>query len=83
MKETLIPAGFKLTQHKHKFDHLSLLARGRALVNGDAYYGPVALVIAAGVEHEVVALTDCVWYCIHATAETDPSEVDKLLIQPA
>ena len=27
-KETRIPAGYVLVQHKHKFDHLSILASG-------------------------------------------------------
>jgi hypothetical protein len=25
-------------------------------------------------------LTDCVWYCIHATDEKDPSKVDEVVI---
>jgi len=26
-------------------------------------------------------LEDCVWFCIHATDEKDPSKVDEVLIQ--
>jgi hypothetical protein len=30
--------------------------------------------------HGVKAITDCVWFCIHATDEKDPSKVDDVLI---
>jgi len=29
----------------------------------------------------VKALTDVIWYCIHATDEKDPSKVDEVLIK--
>lgn len=83
-KETLIPAGLKLTQHEHSFDHLSVLASGSVLV-GDGvvsqrYDAPACVLIKAGIPHEVVSITDAVWYCIHATEETDPAKVDERLI---
>lgn len=74
-KETRIPAGHVLVQHKHHFDHLSILASGNAVVSaGDqsqAYEGPTVLKIKAGMHHGVKALTDCVWYCMHATDVAD------------
>lgn len=82
MKETFIPAGYKLLQHKHRFEHLSLLASGHALVNAVGYRGPAVVTIPANLPHEVIALTDCIWYCIHATEVTDPADVDKVLIAP-
>lgn len=84
-KETHIPANFILTQHKHKFDHLSVLASGSVLVKVDGVSqrvdAPACLTIAAGKEHSVSALTPVVWYCIHATEETDPERVDHVLIE--
>lgn len=84
-KETLIPAGTTLAQHVHKHDHLSILARGYALVTVDGksteLRGPACLTIAAGKSHEVQALTDVAWYCVHATEETDPAKVDQTLIE--
>jgi hypothetical protein len=29
----------------------------------------------------IEALEDAVWFCIHATDETDPEKVDKVLIE--
>lgn len=83
-KETRIPAGVSLTQHKHSFDHLSVLAAGRVRVTVDGvsqeHQAPAFLAIAAGKAHEVLALTDTVWGCLHATDCTDPSEVDHQLV---
>ena len=83
IKETRIPPGFVLVQHKHKFDHLSILASGAAVVNGTVHTGPTVLVIKAGEAHGVRALSDCLWYCVHATTVTDPADVDEVLIVPS
>jgi len=82
-KETLIPAGLKLTQHVHPFDHLSILASGSVLVKTPdgccKYDGPACIFIKAGVAHEVTSLTKASWFCIHATTETDPLLIDEAL----
>jgi quercetin dioxygenase-like cupin family protein len=84
-KETRIPAGYLAVQHAHKFDHLSVLASGavEVIVDGESieYIAPACLTIAAGKEHSVLALTDVVWYCIHATDCTDIEAVDDVLIE--
>jgi hypothetical protein len=41
---------------------------------------PSCVEIKAGLTHGVKAITDCVWFCIHATDEKDPSKVDDILI---
>ena len=83
-KATAIPAGVELTQHRHKFDHLSILARGTARVTVDGreglLVGPACITIKAGQVHKVQALTDVVWYCVHATECTDPTTVDAELV---
>jgi mannose-6-phosphate isomerase-like protein (cupin superfamily) len=83
-KETLIPAGKWLIQHSHKHDHLSVLAQGtiELVVDGvsTVMSAPNCLTVAAGKHHGVRAVTDVVWYCIHATNCTDESEVDDVLI---
>lgn len=82
-KEMHIPAGCTVGSHAHAFDHLSLLASGSVIVHTDdftkTFAAPACITIAAGVHHEITALTDTVWYCIHATNETDPALVDKAL----
>ena len=83
-KETVIPAGVELAQHAHPHDHLSILSRGRVLLEaGDERReigAPACLTLKAGVPHKVTALTDVLWYCIHATEETDPAKVDTSIL---
>lgn len=83
-KETVIPANRVLSQHIHPHAHLSILAVGRALVtSGDQqqeYEAPTCIVIPAGVKHSVVSVTPVVWYCIHATEDTDPATVDTSIL---
>jgi mannose-6-phosphate isomerase-like protein (cupin superfamily) len=84
-KETHIPAGGLAVQHKHAFDHLSVLASGTVelTVDGETstVQAPACLTIAAHKEHQVRAMTDVVWYCVHATNCTDPDVVDDVLIE--
>ena len=83
-KEIRIPAGFMLASHQHSYDHLSILASGRvrlATPAGVQYLvGPVALTIAKGVTHKVLAITDAIWFCIHPTEETDVDKIDQAII---
>lgn len=80
-KEVRIKAGQTLIQHRHPYEHLSILASGTVdvIVDGHAkrYVGPTCLVIAAQKHHGVKAATNAVWYCIHATTLDDPEEVDE------
>ena len=83
-KETFIPFGVVLTQHIHPHAHLSILAKGRVIVEAGTlkqeFEAPACLTIAEGVEHRVQALEDAIWYCIHATADTEPSTVDTSIL---
>lgn len=83
-KQTLIPEGVCLEQHKHTFDHMSILASGRAQVDVEdstlVLDGPAVIEIVANKAHKVTAITPCVWFCIHATEETDPEKIDHTLI---
>ncbi|WGT64799.1 hypothetical protein [Variovorax paradoxus] len=85
-KEAHVAAGQILVQHMHEHAHLSILAAGtvEVLVDGmrSVVAGPACLTIEAGKHHGIRALTDAVWFCIHATACTDPSQVDEVLIAP-
>jgi hypothetical protein len=85
IKSMSIPAGHTIIQHKHEYDHLSVLATGSVLVMVDdvvsMYTAPACILIASGKYHAVEALTDTVWYCIHATDCTDINEVDNQLIE--
>jgi quercetin dioxygenase-like cupin family protein len=84
-KELHIPAGYTAISHSHHYSHLSLLAKGKVIVKTDntekEYKAPACLEIEAGIHHSIEALEDCVWYCIHATDETDASKIDEVLIK--
>jgi quercetin dioxygenase-like cupin family protein len=84
-KQINLDAGSLVVQHRHKFDHLSILAKGKVIVlfEDDAveYIAPACINIIKGVDHAIKALEDSVWYCIHATDETDATKVDEVLIQ--
>lgn len=59
-------------QHKHKYPHLSVLLSGKVLLESDgsqklldASIEPQSIVIPAGAYHQVTALSDAVWLCVH------------------
>lgn len=83
-KETRIPEGMILVQHKHEHDHLSYLVAGMVEVEVDGarriVVAPACLTIEAGKHHGVKALADSIWLCIHQTDCTDAAEVDEVLI---
>ena len=83
-KHMFVPQGHYIVKHVHDFDHLSILAQGRVLLRCDGderiYVAPHCLNIKAGVHHEVIALEDTTWFCLHVTDETDPDLVDDVLI---
>jgi quercetin dioxygenase-like cupin family protein len=83
-KEAQFIAGTAILKHTHEFSHLSILAKGKvAVMMGEeieVIEAPACIEIKAGITHGVKAITDCVWFCIHATDEKDPSKVDDILI---
>ena len=85
-KEIIIEDGFEVQQHKHEFNHMSVLVEGCAIVwQGDkqvTYYAPAVIEIKAGIAHSIQSVNGrVVWLCIHKTDETDESKVDEVLIQ--
>lgn len=83
-KQVRIPANHVVQSHSHKYSHLSVLAQGEVLVEVDGtqthHVAPACIEIAAGLHHRVFAITDAVWFCIHATSETDVDKVDAVLV---
>jgi quercetin dioxygenase-like cupin family protein len=83
-KQMFIPKGYTVGQHEHKFSHLSILAKGKVIVKTDdfekEYTAPSCLEIKQGINHAIEALEDSVWFCIHATDETNIDKIDKVLI---
>ena len=84
-KQMFVPKDHFVVQHTHKFSHLSILAKGKVIVKTDEkehfYEAPNCINIEAGINHAIIALEDCIWYCIHSTNETDESKIDNILIK--
>lgn len=85
LKRTLIKAGVVLGKHMHPFDHASALVSGTVslCVDGETrdVTGPAMLLIQAGKDHAITAVTDVVWHCIHITSDTDPESVDATILK--
>lgn len=70
-------AGNVLGGHQHYFDHVSLLAKGRALVEVEGYpakefIGPTFIVIKKEKHHKITSLDDdTVMFCIFAATDED------------
>jgi quercetin dioxygenase-like cupin family protein len=83
-KESRFSEGTAILKHTHEFSHLSILAKGKVAVmigeEIEVIEAPACIEIKAGLTHGVKAITDCVWFCIHATDEKNPLKVDEILI---
>lgn len=84
-KQVQLRAGRILVGHKHNYDHLSILASGAVAVTvcgkSTVYVGPTAVLIEANKVHEVAALKDSLWYCVHSVPEDTPlMHIDDSLI---
>lgn len=84
-RQMTLPAGHFAVTHAHEYDHLSILASGRVLLEVDGLItdlkAPACVTIAAGKHHRITATEDAMWFCIHATDETDPDKLDEVLIR--
>lgn len=77
---TFVNEGDGEAQHCHQFDHATLLAHGKfsVTVNGveSIHEAPLPVLIKAGEQHTVIALTPgAVAYCIHALRTPDGEEI--------
>ena len=83
-KRVELTAGQIAEQHKHAYDHVSALAKGRVVVSTDfstrEHVAPAFILIPAGMPHKVEALEDSLWFCVHITDETDSALIDEVLI---
>ena len=83
-KEMILPEGYIAYSHSHTYAHLSILAKGRVIVKTDdynrEYLAPACINIEANTYHQIEALEDVVWFCVHATEETNIDKIDEVLI---
>jgi hypothetical protein len=84
-KECHLPVGFTFAQHRHTFDHQSVLVSGTADIEVDGVVtevtGPAILNIEARKIHSVTPKTPVVWLCQHVTDCTDPEDIDIEFIE--
>lgn len=80
-----LPAGWFAESHKHKFDHMSILASGEVNIFVDdekfEYTTGAIVTIEAGKVHKIVAKTDSIWFCIHASDEMPIDKIEQILIE--
>ena len=80
---TLLKGHIALT-HKHIYDHLSILAQGEVELTLDGiktrFTAPTCIDIKAGIEHQIEALTDSTFFCVHSSNEKDINKIDETLI---
>lgn len=83
-KRMELPAGARAGMHKHDYPHLSLVQEGKCELRGlngiKTFREGDCISIPAHEYHEIKALTDVVWWCIHATTQFNEVDLDKVLI---
>lgn len=81
--ETKAKAGWELMSHKHEHAHLSILVSGVVdlTIGGmtERVQGYRILTIPAGVQHNIVAVTDVVWLCLWDAANAPREAAEESL----
>lgn len=84
MRKMRVEQGRVIGSHKHKYEHYSILLEGMAKAEWDDevefYYPGDVMVVPAGIEHRITALTAIVWFCVHGVEEADQDSIDEVLI---
>jgi hypothetical protein len=82
IKAFRVPAGLQFYTKRFADEHVSILGQGSVVIeNGDKklkFVAPAHFVLDAMTRYKIITLEDSVWYCVHATAETDQSVLDEL-----
>jgi len=83
-----LPKWGRAASHKHKYDHISIVTAQttgyvvQVIADGvhTKYESGDCITLPAGVEHEIIALENIKWFCVHASTEKDPAKQDEVLI---
>lgn len=83
IRRFVLRSGEQVPGHAHRFDHLSLLLRGRIAVKvGEKtteYEAPHEVVMPKGVVHELTSLVDdTIWLCIFAIRGSEGEAVENV-----
>lgn len=78
MRELHMAAGLRVVGMRHRQEHISIIASGRATVfteSGQAeVFAPMVFKSPAGTQRVVVVHEDMVWITVHRCDETDPAK---------
>ena len=81
VKAYFVPKNTKLYSKFFPTDHITILALGSIAMEVDnqltKYVAPAHYVFPANQRIPILVLEDSVWYCVHATDETDLAELEK------
>jgi len=82
IKAYRVPAGLKIYSKRFPDDHVTILGQGSVVVeNGNEnikFVAPAHFMFEAMTRYTIHTLEDSVWYCVHATTETDPAVLTEL-----
>lgn len=82
IKSTLVPKNIKFYTKQTPDSHVAILAHGSILMdNGEQqtqFQAPATYVIPANSRIAFYTVTECVFYCVHATDKTNLEELDRI-----
>ena len=82
IKTTLVPQNVKFYTKQTPDSHVAILAYGSILMDDGTtktqFQAPANYVIPANSRIAFYTITDCVFYCVHATDETNLDKLDRI-----
>jgi len=82
VKSTYVPKNVKFYTKRTDNSHVAILAFGELVVDDNGIQSrllaPANYVIPANTRVAIYTITDCVFYCVHATQETDLGVLDQI-----
>jgi hypothetical protein len=82
IKSTFVPMNIKFYSKRTPDAHVAILAHGELVMDdGETktrFSSPATYVIPANTRIAFYTITECVFYCVHATQETDINELDRI-----
>jgi len=82
IKATYVPANVKFYTKHTPDNHVAILAYGQlVMLDGEQkthFSAPATYVIPSNSRIAFFTLTECVFYCVHATQETDLDTLDRI-----
>lgn len=82
IKSTFVPANVKFYSKRTPDDHVAILAHGELIMDDGSrkvcFSSPATYTIPANSRIAFYTRTECVFYCVHATEETNLDELDRI-----